>query len=80
MACLSVDVANAFNSVDRAAVLRVVYSSPELAQCWGMVEFGYGSPSLLLMRCDDTVSDSEAFVESQTGVRQGDPLAGLLSV
>ena len=78
MACLSVDVANAFNSVDRAAVLRAVYSSPELAQCWRMVEFGYGSPSLLLMRCDDTVSDSEAFVESQTGVRQGDPLAGLL--
>ena len=78
MACLSVDVANAFNSVDRAAVLRTVYGLPELAQCWGMVDFGYGTPSLLLMRCNETVSDSDAFIESQTGVRQGDPLAGLL--
>jgi hypothetical protein len=78
MACLSVDVSNAFNSIDRAVVLRAVYGSPELAQCWRMVEFGYGKPSLLLMQCDDTTSDSDVFIESQTGVRQGDPLAGLL--
>src|ERR1700723_2550535 len=37
-----------------------------------------GQPSLLLMRCDDSVPDSDAFIESQTGVRQGDPLAALL--
>ena len=78
MACLSIDVKNAFNSIDRAAVLRAVYSCAELAQCWRTVAFGYGRPSLLLMQCDDSVPDSEAFIESQTGVRQGDPLAALL--
>jgi Reverse transcriptase (RNA-dependent DNA polymerase) len=78
MACLSVDVANAFNTVDRASMLRVIYSKPELIQCWRMVAFGYGQPSLLLMQCDDALPDSEVFIESQTGVRQGDPLAALL--
>jgi hypothetical protein len=78
MACLSVDIKNAFNSVDRAAILRAVYANPDLAQCWRTVAFAYGQPSLLLMQCDDCVSDSEAFLESQTGVRQGDPLAAML--
>ena len=78
MACLSVDVRNAFNTIDRAAILRALYSSPELAPCWRTVAFGYGKPSQLLMRCDDSTPDSEAFIESQTGVRQGDPLAAYL--
>ena len=78
LACLSVDVANAFNTIDRAQMLRVLYSHPSLAQCWKMVEFGYGQPSLLLMQCQDDVSTEEAFIESQVGVRQGDPLASLL--
>jgi hypothetical protein len=30
------------------------------------------------MQCDDSVPDSEAFIESQTGVRRGDPLAAML--
>ena len=78
LACLSIDVANAFNSVDRAAVLRAVYDSPELAQCWRMVAFGYGQPSPLLMPCGSEVADADAFVQSSNGVRQGDPLAALL--
>ena len=78
MACLSIDMANAFNAIDRAAMLSAIYTNPDLAQCWIMVGFGYGQPSLLLMRCDDSVPDSDAFIESQTGVRQGDPLAALL--
>ena len=78
LACLSIDVANAFNSVDRAAVLRAVYGTPELAQCWRMVAFGYGRPSWLLMPCGDGVVDDDAFVKSSNGVRQGDPLAALL--
>jgi hypothetical protein len=78
MACLSVDVSNAFNTIDRAAILRALYSCPELSACWRTVAFGYGKPSQLLMRCDDAVPDSEAFIESQTGVRQGDPLAAYL--
>jgi hypothetical protein len=78
MACLSIDVTNAFNAIDRAAMLREVYSNPDLAQCWRTVSFGYGRPSLLLMHCDDSLPDSEVFIESRTGVRQGDPLAALL--
>ena len=78
LACLSIDVANAFNSIDRAALLRAVYGSVELAACWRMVSFGYGHPSLLLMPCGAEVSEAEAFIESSNGVRQGDPLAALL--
>jgi len=78
LACLSVDMVNAFNSVDRAAMLRAVYSNADLCQCWRAVDFAYGLPSLLLMQCDESVPDSEAFIESQMGVRQGDPLAAML--
>jgi len=78
LACLSIDLANAFNSIDRAALLRAVYSNAELALCWRMVAFGYGSPSLLLMPCGDGVAVEDAFLESSNGVRQGDPLAAML--
>jgi hypothetical protein len=78
MVCLSIDIQNAFNSIDRAAVLNAVYSDPELAQCWKLVSFAYGSPSLLLMNCNDSIPNDEAFVSSETGVRQGDPLAAFL--
>jgi len=78
LACLSIDVANAFNTVDRAALLRAVYGNAELALCWRMVAFGYGHPSLLLMPCGDEVTETDAFIESSNGVRQGDPLAALL--
>jgi hypothetical protein len=78
LACLSIDVANAFNSLDRAALLKAVYRQDELALCWRMVAFGYGRPTLLLMRCGDEVPPDEAIIESSNGVRQGDPLAGLL--
>jgi Reverse transcriptase (RNA-dependent DNA polymerase) len=78
MACLSVDIKNAFNTIDRAAILRALYSSPELSACWRTVAFGYGKPTQLLMRCEDSTPDSEAFIESRTGVRQGDPLAAYL--
>jgi hypothetical protein len=78
LACLSIDIANAFNSVDRAVLLRAVYGNPELAACWRMVAFGYGRPNLLLMQCGADVPVADAFIESSNGVRQGDPLAALL--
>jgi hypothetical protein len=59
-------------------VLRAVYSRPELACCWRTVAFGYDQPSVLLMHCSEAVPDSDAFIESQMGVRQGDPLAAML--
>ena len=49
LACLSLDVANAFNSIARAALLRAMYGNAELAACWRMVSFGYSHSSLLLM-------------------------------
>ena len=62
-------MANAFNCIDRAALLRAVYgNNVELAACWRMVSFGYGRSSLLLMRCDsDEVSEADAFIESSNG-------------
>jgi len=78
MACLSIDMANAFNTIDRATILRILYSDRTLRRCWRAVAFGYGKPSLLLMHTHDSVSDDAAFIESRTGVRQGDPLAALL--
>ena len=78
LACLSIDIVNAFNSVNRAAVLRAVYGNGELAACWRAVAFGYGHPSLLLLPCAADVPVGEAFIESSNGVRQGDPLAALL--
>ena len=71
-------MANAFNSIDRAALLRAVYGNAELAACWRMVSFGYSHSSLLLMPCGDDVSEADAFLESSNGIRQGDPLAALL--
>jgi hypothetical protein len=78
LACLSIDIVNAFNTVNRAAVLRAVYDNADLALCWRMVAFGYGHPGQLLMPCGDEVDEMDAFIESSNGVRQGDPLAALL--
>ena len=60
-------MANAFNSIDRAALLRAVYGNAELAACWRMVSFGYSHSSLLLMPCGDEVSEADAFLESSNG-------------
>lgn len=78
LACLSIDMQNAFNSIDRRAILQAVYSHPELARCWRIVDFAYGHSSPLLMKCGVDVPITEAFLESQSGVRQGDPLSAML--
>ena len=78
LACLSIDIRNAFNAIDRRAVLQAVYARPELARCWRVVDFAYGHSSPLLMKCELEVPAAEAFLESQTGVRQGDPLSAML--
>jgi hypothetical protein len=83
LACLSIDITNAFNSINRAVVLREAYANHDLAPCWRMLAFGYGQPSLLMMQCGDgsgatAITDDDAFIRSENGVRQGDPLAALL--
>ena len=78
LACLSLDMSNAFNSIDRAALLNAAYANPDLAPCWRMLDFAYGQASLLMMTADSSVADSEAFLLSANGVRQGDPLSSLL--
>ena len=71
-------MANAFNSINRAALLQAAYSQPDLAPCWRMVAFAYGQPSLLLMAGDSAVADDAAYLLSENGVRQGDPLSSML--
>jgi hypothetical protein len=72
-AALKVDISNAFNSCDRALMLRKLYARPELSSLFRIADFAYSAPStLLLQRCDG------ASIESSNGVRQGDPLACLL--
>ena len=78
LACLSVDMANAFNCINRAAVLRAAYANHEMAPCWRMLAFAYGQASLLLMKDACTVADDEAYILSMNGIRQGDPLSSLL--
>jgi Reverse transcriptase (RNA-dependent DNA polymerase) len=78
LACLSIDISNAFNTINRAAVLKAAYTNLDLAPCWRMLSFAYGQASLLMMKCDSTVANKEAFILSENGVRQGDPLSTLL--
>ena len=70
---LSVDMANAFNTVSRDAVLGAVRE--RMPQLLPVVQWAYGSPSAL-----HVVSAPEGTepVLSRCGVRQGDPLGPLL--
>jgi hypothetical protein len=56
-AALKVDISNAFNSCDRALMLRKLYSRPELSSLFRIADFAYSLPStLLLQRCDGRLS------------------------
>jgi len=48
-AVLKIDISNAFNSVNRAAILQTLYNTTELADLYRIADFAYGSPSLLLL-------------------------------
>jgi hypothetical protein len=72
-ALLKVDISNAFNSCDRARVLRQLYKQPTLSPMYRIADFGYAVPSqLLLQRCEGQ------HLQSSNGVRQGDPLSAIL--
>ena len=79
LACLSIDMANAFNSCDRAAIMTSVFRNPVFECVWRMVAFGYSRPSMLLVRQqDDCHRVHHELIQSQNGVRQGDPLSAFL--
>jgi hypothetical protein len=43
-----------------------------------MLAFAYGQTGWLLMKCGSGAADNDAFIQSENGVRQGDPLSSLL--
>ena len=73
LALLKVDISNAFNSCDRARMLQQLYATPQLQALYRIADFGYSTPSqLLLQRCEGQS------ILSSNGVRQGDPLSAVL--
>ena len=72
-ALLKLDISNAFNSCDRARVLRRLYATPELSPLYRLADFGYSAPSELLLQGCEGQS-----ILSSNGVRQGDPLSAVL--
>ena len=73
LAMLQVDIANAFNSCDRARLLCELYALPGLQSVYRIADFAYTQPSaLVLSGCDGLM------IQSAQGVRQGDPLSALL--
>ena len=72
---LSVDVRNAFNTIDRAHVLRTFFACPSLAMANRLLHWSYSEPApLWLRRRDGTLQGG---VSSAQGVRQGDPLGSV---
>ena len=73
LALLQLDITNAFNTCDRARLLRELYGLTDLQSAYRIAEFAYSQPStLVLSGCDGLM------IESAQGVRQGDPLSALL--
>ncbi|MFS7940784.1 putative reverse transcriptase domain, DNA/RNA polymerase superfamily [Helianthus anomalus] len=68
LAMLTVDFSNAFNLVDRTALLNEVRKMCPSISAW--VDFLYGQPARLYVGND--------YIWSSTGVQQGDPLGPLL--
>ena len=76
VAVLSIDCKNAFNSIDRSAVIKTLFDLPELNKLWRLVHWAYSAPSDLFIR--DNSGNLYPGIQSATGVRQGDPLGPVL--
>lgn len=71
LVALKIDLSNAFNNVDRNAMLRLCHRYfPEL---YAFVWYCYGNMSYLFIR------GMSKIIRSRQGAQQGDPLASLLS-
>ena len=73
LACLSVDFANAFNTIDRGLLLSKLYACPDLEETFRIVHLAYSKPSALNLG-----KGCKSPLQSSNGVRQGDPLSTLL--
>ena len=71
---LSTDFANAFNATSRVKILQSVLQDPKCKKIWPLFYFAYGENSLLHM-FDPESGVKRGSIRSQSGVRQGDPLA-----
>ena len=70
------DFYNAFNEVDRSHVMTALFEDPNLRQIWRIVNWAYSESSPLWVFGKD--GKLKATLQSQNGVRQGDPLAPAL--
>jgi hypothetical protein len=73
---VSLDVKNAFNSLDRGLIAAALQAQPRTKPLWPIAKLAYSSPSTLYLfnRTGECVST----VLSQRGVRQGDVLGSFL--
>jgi hypothetical protein len=58
-------------------VLTTAYADRELESCWRMLSFAYGQASPLLMKCAAEVTDDDAFIMSENGLRRSPVLRSL---
>jgi hypothetical protein len=75
-AVLAMDFGNAFNALERSAMLNRVYEVPGLATLWRMIHWAYSVNTPLWIRGPD--GNITAEISSTGGCRQGDPLGPLL--
>jgi hypothetical protein len=72
----STDLENAFNTLDRTAMLQALYNQPRLAPLWRIAHWTYSQPVPLLLL--DNTGFLIRTLTSQTGCLQGEPLSSLL--
>jgi hypothetical protein len=70
------DLKNAYNEIDRGAVLRLLYDEPRLKPLWRIANWSYGIPSLL--HIFGLNGELIVTILSRVGMRQGCPLAQML--
>jgi hypothetical protein len=76
-AALMIDFKNAFNSIDRAHVMNTIYTNRNLIAMHKFLQFAYGSVSPLYV-LDESTGRHKHVIDSDNGVRQGDPLSSPL--